>query len=95
MLKPLLLSLAATFAVATGPTASAQTYPTKTVKLIVPFAAIAGFHDPAVDFALQFQAQGGEGEAPPEHAEAENDKPVAVPAEDGSNVVSVDFKRKK
>ena len=38
MLKPLLLSLAATFAVATGPTASAQTYPTKTVKLIVPFA---------------------------------------------------------
>ena len=38
MLKPLLLSLAATFAVATGPTASAQPYPTKTVKLIVPFA---------------------------------------------------------
>ena len=38
MLKPLLLSLAATFAVATGATASAQPYPTKTVKLIVPFA---------------------------------------------------------
>ena len=64
-------------------------------KLVVPFAAITGFHDPAVDFALQFQAQGGEGAAPPEHAEAENDKPVAVAAEDGSNVVSVDFKRKK
>lgn len=64
-------------------------------RLVVPFAAITGFHDPAVDFALQFQAQGGEGEAPPEHAEAENDKPVAVAAEDGSNVVSVDFKRKK
>ena len=62
-------------------------------KLVVPFAAITGFHDPAVDFALQFQAHAGEGA--PEHAEAENDKPVAAPAADGSNVVSVDFKRKK
>ena len=63
-------------------------------KLVVPFASITGFHDPAVDFALQFQAQAAEAE-PPAHAEAENDKPVATPAEDGSNVVSVDFKRKK
>jgi len=63
-------------------------------KLVVPFAAITGFHDPAVDFALQFQAQGAEGE-PQAHGEAENDKPAAVSVEDGSNVVSVDFKRKK
>ena len=55
---------------------------------------MTGRDDPAVDFALQFQAQGPEAE-PPAHAEAENDKPVATPAEDGSNVVSVDFKRKK
>lgn len=38
MLKPLVLSLAAVLAVAASPTASAQTYPTKTVKLVVPFA---------------------------------------------------------
>jgi len=63
-------------------------------KLVVPFAAITGFHDPAVDFALQFQAQ-GEAAEPVAHAEAENDKPVLVPVEDGSNVVAVDFKRKK
>jgi hypothetical protein len=63
-------------------------------KLVVPFAAITGFHDPAVDFALQFQAQGEDAE-PEAHAEAENDKPVAEPIEDGSNVVAVDFKRKK
>ena len=31
---------------------------------------------------------------PQEHEEAENDHPIAV-AEDGSNVVSVDFSRKK
>jgi len=61
--------------------------------LIIPFAAVTGFHDPAVNFALQFQAQGDEG-ADAEH-EAENDRPIAVPVEDGSNVVTVDFGRKK
>ena len=30
-----------------------------------------------------------------EHDQAENDPPVVEPVEDGSNVVSVDFKRKK
>jgi hypothetical protein len=61
-------------------------------KLIVPFAAVTGFVDPAVNFALQFQAQADEAE--PEMAEPENDVP-AVSQEDGSNVVSVDFTRKK
>ena len=63
-------------------------------KLVIPFAAITGFVDPAVNFALQFQAQGEDG-GPQEHEEAENDHPVAEPVEDGSNVVSVDFSRKK
>jgi hypothetical protein len=63
-------------------------------KLIIPFAAITGFVDPAVNFALQFQAQADEG-GPQAHEEAENDHPVATPVEDGSNVVSVDFSRKK
>jgi hypothetical protein len=31
----------------------------------------------------------------PEHGEAENDGPRALPIEDGSNVVTVDFGRKK
>lgn len=63
-------------------------------RLVIPFAAITGFVDPAVNFALQFQAQADEG-GPQDHDEAENDAPAAAPIEDGSNVVSVDFKRKK
>ncbi|QMW21481.1 SspB family protein [Sandaracinobacteroides saxicola] len=54
-------------------------------KLHVPFAAVSGFVDPAVNFALQFQVN----EPAPEPAKPE---PVA---EAGSNVVSFDFKRKK
>ena len=64
-------------------------------RLVIPFAAITGFVDPAVNFALQFQAQVDES-GPQEHDEAENDSPrVAEPVGDGSNVVSVDFSRKK
>jgi uncharacterized protein len=65
--------------------------------LVIPFVAITGFHDPAVNFELRFQAQDGpDGPEPHEHDDAENDgAPVAKPADDGSNVVSVDFKRKK
>ena len=66
--------------------------------LHVPFASVTQFHDPAVEFALTFQANAGE-EQPEEHEAAENDvpaaEPPAEPAEDGSNVVSVDFTRKK
>ncbi len=70
--------------------------------LRVPFAAVTQFHDPAVEFSLTFHADA----APDLHAEheaPENDSPDgesgdAAPAEvadDGSNVVSVDFTRKK
>ena len=62
--------------------------------LTIPFSAITGFHDPAVAFELRFQAQEGP-EGPEPHDEAENDGPTVTPADDGSNVVSVDFKRKK
>jgi hypothetical protein len=63
-------------------------------KLLIPFAAITGFVDPAVNFALQFQAQADEAGVQG-HDKAENDHPIAEPVEDGSNVVSVDFSRKK
>lgn len=63
-------------------------------RLAIPFSAITGFVDPAVNFALQFQAQGDDGDLD-EHERAENDPPAAEPIEDGSNVVSVDFSRKK
>jgi len=63
-------------------------------RLVIPFSAITGFVDPAVNFALQFQATGEEG-GPQSHEAAENDAPAAEPIEDGSNVVSVDFSRKK
>lgn len=62
-------------------------------KLVIPYSAITAFVDPAVDFGLQFQALVPD-QATPEHETAENDAPVAT-AEDGSNVVSVDFGRKK
>ena len=62
--------------------------------LQVPFAAVTQFHDPAVEFSLTFQANAA-GELHEEHEEAENDVPQGEPAEDGSNVVSVDFTRKK
>jgi hypothetical protein len=60
----------------------------------VPFAAVTQFHDPAVEFALTFHANAAE-EPSEEHEEAENDVPKAEPVEDGSNVVSVDFSKKK
>ena len=63
-------------------------------KLLIPYSAITGFHDPAVNFELRFQAQEIE-LAGDEHEPAENDGPLAAPVEDGSNVVAVDFKRKK
>ncbi|SDC24903.1 hypothetical protein SAMN05444678_10282 [Sphingomonas sp. YR710] len=63
-------------------------------KLIIPFAAITGFVDPAVNFALQFQAQVDD-DGQPEVSSAGNDAPTATPIEDGSNVVSIDFTRKK
>jgi uncharacterized protein len=69
-------------------------------KLQIPFAAITAFVDPAVDFGLQFQAAVGDVE-PTAHEDAENDTPESAGSEepgapdDGSNVVTVDFGRKK
>jgi hypothetical protein len=64
--------------------------------LHVPFAAVTQFHDPAVEFALTFQANAAE-ELHDEHEVPENDEPDGepAPAADGSNVVNVDFTRKK
>ena len=61
--------------------------------LRVPFAAVTDFVDPAVDFSLKFQANAADA-VHQDHEQAENDAPV-VEADDGSNVVSVDFTRKK
>jgi len=63
-------------------------------KLTIPFSAITGFVDPAVDFALQFHARAEE-EGLDALERAENDPPAPEPIEDGSNVVSIDFSRKK
>ncbi|QXQ06622.1 hypothetical protein KX816_00600 [Sphingosinicellaceae bacterium] len=60
-------------------------------KLVIPFDAVTGFVDPAVNFALQFQPKEGEAAvaAVPEAA------PPPPPVEDGSNVVTLDRFRKK
>jgi hypothetical protein len=60
--------------------------------LVIPFAAIRFFVDPAVNFSLEFQVQGG-GDDPEPHEEAENDSPDE--ADGASNVVTVDFGKKK
>ncbi len=61
--------------------------------LVIPFGAITAFVDPAVDFGLQFQAAHDAEPDVPE--DAENDSPETGTAEDGSNVVTIDFGRKK
>ena len=61
--------------------------------LFIPYSAITAFVDPSVDFALQFHVDAGEA-APEAHEMAGNDE-VSIAKEDGSNVVSVDFGRKK
>ncbi|WP_034921744.1 SspB family protein [Erythrobacter sp. SD-21] len=67
-------------------------------ELDIPYAAITQFVDPAVDFGLQFQATVAD-MAPAPTDEAGNDEeqaesPPVEGAEDGSNVVTVDFGRK-
>jgi hypothetical protein len=67
-------------------------------ELTIPFGAITAFVDPAVNFALQFQAQEDVG-TPEPHDAAENDATAAdaspAAAADGSNVVTVDFGKRK
>jgi len=64
-------------------------------KLAIPFAAITVFSDPEVKFQLEFQGQDDDHDDAGLHEDAENDRPLVTQAEDGSNVVSVDFSRKK
>ena len=68
--------------------------------LFIPYAAITQFVDPAVDFGLQFQATVADLEPTPtespENDESERGEGEGVErSEDGSNVVTVDFGRKK
>jgi len=60
--------------------------------LVIPYAAIRFFVDPAVNFSLEFQVQGGDDDPEP-HEDAENDSPDD--ADGTSNVVTVDFGKKK
>lgn len=71
--------------------------------IVVPYAALVGFVDPAVNFGLQFQPPEEEEEAlPPVAAAAEPEaEPEVAPAEpeaaadSGSNVITLDRFRKK
>ncbi len=73
-------------------------------KLGIPYAAITGFVDPSVNFALQFQSSGEtaanndvQPEEPPvsEESAAEPDAKSDDGRDDGSNVVTLDAFRKK
>lgn len=61
--------------------------------LVIPFSAVTAFVDPAVDFGLQFHVAVDD-TAPEAHEDAQNDAPLAV-ADDGSNVVTIDFGKKR
>ena len=72
--------------------------------LVIPFSAITAFVDPAVDFGLQFQAAadlepedfddaGNDGDGDDDGEQG--DKPVVERSDDGSNVVTVDFGKRK
>lgn len=62
-------------------------------KLVIPYAAITGFVDPAVNFALQFHVTTPEPEPEPEPAAPAPEAPRGT--DDGSNVVTLDAFRKK
>ncbi len=59
-------------------------------KLSIPYRAISGFVDPAVNFALQFAVS-----VPDPAPDPEEPKGAPDEGEPGSNVVSFDFRRKK
>jgi hypothetical protein len=65
-------------------------------QLVVPYDAIVGFVDPAVNFALQFAPK--DGEAPPEgpgDGPEPPETPPPEPEDGGSNVVTLDRFRRK
>jgi uncharacterized protein len=62
--------------------------------LTIPFAAITAFVDPSVEFGLQFQVDETAAEIDPPEA-PNNDASDTAASADGSNVVSVDFGRRK
>ena len=62
--------------------------------LTIPYAAITAFVDPSVNFGLQFQVSDDDAIQPEPHDEADNDRPD-ISTEDGSNVVTVDFGKKR
>ena len=71
--------------------------------IVVPYAALVGFVDPAVNFGLQFQPPEAEEDALPPAPEPEvaqdaapaAETEAAAPAESGSNVITLDRFRKK
>jgi uncharacterized protein len=62
--------------------------------LTIPFAAITAFVDPSVEFGLQFQVDETAAEIDPPET-PNNDASDTAGSADGSNVVSVDFGRRK
>lgn len=65
--------------------------------LVIPYDALVGFVDPAVNFALQFAAKDGEGPSPDDPPDGPEPPPEhpPEPPDDGSNVVTLDRFRRK
>ena len=62
--------------------------------LVIPFSAITAFVDPSVDFGLQFHVDDSEWEDILGDEDGDNDRPE-ISSEEGSNVVTVDFGKKR
>ncbi|MCJ7420966.1 SspB family protein [Sphingomicrobium astaxanthinifaciens] len=63
--------------------------------LRIPFAAVTDFVDPAVEFSLKFQASEESEIDTGDDGDNGDGGPKGAPVEDGSNVVAVDFTKKK
>jgi uncharacterized protein len=63
-------------------------------RLVIPFAAIRGFADPSVNFALEFAVPDA-GAAPAADVPAAIEKPAAAAEKTGAEVVTLDSFRKR
>lgn len=62
--------------------------------LVIPYSAITSFVDPSVDFGLQFHVDDMEWEEILNEEDSDNERPE-IKSEEGSNVVTVDFGKKR
>ncbi|MBI1180112.1 MAG: hypothetical protein GC201_06100 [Alphaproteobacteria bacterium] len=67
----------------------------KAERLTIPFDALLGFHDPSVQFTLQFREVTAAGQAAQSTPTTQDDDEDEPGGEDGNNVIALDIFRKQ